>query len=142
MVWGGREVALGSPSVAQSSLSLLPSQLPPPPNHHPRPADCAKSNPKCCSRNKKHYASPGFLVDVDTHAIKRMWGLSGGQNYLEAPVSHCGGGVGVGGRLACIVGLCGRAAANPHAPPMPHPPTSHTVRCGTACATRSTTRSW
>ncbi|KAI7838687.1 hypothetical protein COHA_007489 [Chlorella ohadii] len=50
--------------------------------------DCAPDNKDCCSSNKKTFTDEdgsGFLLDIETHALKSVWGYDDGHNWLVAP---------------------------------------------------------
>lgn len=50
--------------------------------------DCAPDNKECCSSNKKTFTDDdgsGFLLDIETHALKSVWGYDDGHNWLVAP---------------------------------------------------------
>jgi hypothetical protein len=50
--------------------------------------DCSPDNKECCSSNKKTFTDDdgsGFLLDIETHALKSMWGYDDGHNWLVAP---------------------------------------------------------
>ena len=68
-------------------------RLPPPP-HPPPPHSCTPRFPPT-----PHQLLPlhfprtrSFLLDIETHALKRMWGFDGAQNWIVAPAHYriCG----------------------------------------------------
>ena len=71
-----------------STAACLPpaATLPAPPQ--PADKDCAPDNKECCSSNKKTFTDDdgsGFLLDIETHALKSVWGYDDGHNWLVAP---------------------------------------------------------
>jgi hypothetical protein len=50
-------------------------------------ADCPDGT-SCCSDNKKQYANPGYLLDVETRTAKRLWGIAKGEDTLDDKIQY------------------------------------------------------
>jgi hypothetical protein len=50
-------------------------------------ADCPDGT-SCCSDNKKQYANPGYLLDVETRTAKRLWGIAAGEDTLDDKIQY------------------------------------------------------
>ena len=53
--------------------------------------DCSPDNANCCSKNKevhKDEDGSGFLLDIETHALKSVWDYDDGHNWLVAPAHY------------------------------------------------------
>jgi hypothetical protein len=54
-------------------------------------ADCPDGT-NCCTDNKKKFASPGYLLDVETRTATRLWGVSNAEDTLQDKIEYriCG----------------------------------------------------
>jgi hypothetical protein len=54
-------------------------------------ADCPDGT-SCCSDNKKLFASPGYLLDVETRTAKRLWNVDKAEDVLQDKIQYrvCG----------------------------------------------------
>lgn len=53
--------------------------------------DCSPDNANCCSKNKEVHTDEdgsGFLIDIETHALKSVWDYDDGHNWLVAPAHY------------------------------------------------------
>lgn len=46
-----------------------------------RDKDCVKGDENCCTNNKR-MNNNGFLLDLESAAVKRIWGMSNSENHL------------------------------------------------------------
>ena len=49
--------------------------------------DCPDGT-SCCSDNKKKYASPGYLLDVETRTAKRLWGIARAEDTVDDAIEY------------------------------------------------------
>jgi hypothetical protein len=47
-----------------------------------RNEDCPDGN-QCCTENKTRFATPGYLVDVESTTAQRLWGVADAENTLQ-----------------------------------------------------------
>jgi hypothetical protein len=54
-------------------------------------ADCPDGE-QCCTNNKKLFATPGYLVDVETRTAARLWGVQDAEDTLRDKIQFrvCG----------------------------------------------------
>lgn len=50
-------------------------------------SDCPDGT-SCCSDNKKQYANPGYLLDIETRTAKRLWGIAKGEDTLDDKITY------------------------------------------------------
>ena len=49
--------------------------------------DCPDGT-SCCSDNKKKYATPGYLLDVETRTAKRLWGIARAEDTVDDAIEY------------------------------------------------------
>jgi len=56
-----------------------------------RNEDCPDGT-SCCTDNKQRYASPGYLLDIETRTAQRLFGIADAENTLSAQIEYrvCG----------------------------------------------------
>jgi hypothetical protein len=50
-------------------------------------ADCPDGT-QCCTDNKKLFANPGYLLDVETRTAQRLWGVMNAENVLQDKIDY------------------------------------------------------
>jgi hypothetical protein len=45
--------------------------------------DCGKNDPNCCTNNAKKHANPPFLLDLDSRAVEKNWGVKKPENSFD-----------------------------------------------------------
>jgi hypothetical protein len=56
-----------------------------------RNEDCPDGT-DCCTANKRRFATPGYLVDVEARTAQRLWGVADAENTLQDRIEYrvCG----------------------------------------------------